>query len=169
MAGTGMTNGYCGLIIINSFTYRGVDYSEHDERHYIYDHGIEVEGIEGQSNNANAHFDKLSDNLSLWKTSNGSTSAFYTSNTISMTEYTKEISITKGNKINVAGGNEALIINRTKSSGGDATEAIITFTSSNIPKTILDITSVNSSSYPMITTNGGGTSQSIDVKEWWLE
>ena len=50
---------------------------------------------------------------------------------------------------------------------------ILNILSSNfneLPNNIfLDVSSINSVAYPVMSTNGGGTVNSMSLKEWWLE
>lgn len=146
----------------------GLDYSEHDERHYIYDHGVEVEPITLTGDSS--HAEKTSNSIYLHKTE---TTTLYvsaiTTNKIDLTNY-KTIRAKNGDRLipyNTAYGYLMVNDESTMTSASSIAERDII--QSDLPhNAYLSIPSVNGEhnvGYRL----GLSKACSSEFVEWWLE
>ncbi len=133
---------YSANTSLNYLNFYGIDESEHTERHYIYDNGIEVETLA-----TTGTITKGVDKLTLGASSSTAKAS------IDTTDYSLLRGTTKDN----ASGTVALVCG-----GGSST-----FTSANMPNNqSLDISSINGSNDTGVSMTASGT---FDVAELWLE
>ena len=161
---------------ISTLQFYGLDYSEREfaegsTMKYLYDHGVELEQINGFStNSSSAFYTKESNQLYVNKTVNNSISLFNTSNGIDISPY-KLLRGIAGDKFAYAGGNVDISI---RPAHNDTSQTIsqnnLSSNFNELPNNIfLDVSSINSVAYPVMSTNDGGTVNSMSLKEWWLE
>lgn len=153
-------------ITVGIFTlqFYALDYSEHTERKWIYDHGVEVEPISTYKSGS-AIVEKRSDELYAYLgTTDGSWFNFH-STLIDFTRYKNERCVLGGelatNAVNYPW------IGIASDENGSNILAYSYF--NNIPfNTFIDVTNNNGQYYPMIAHNGTKYSKAT-IKEWWLE
>lgn len=142
----------------------GLDYSEHTERHWIYDHGVEVEevtldgGASAEKGESYLYMDDNSTTVSIRATTDMIDLQGYSLIRVELGGE-KTISLNSGNRI---GSIDASI-----SSWG----AFRTILSSDLPNNAFaDITSERQERKLIIIPNTvSATGGSLCIKEWWLE
>lgn len=145
----------------------GLDYSEHEERHWIYDHGVEVEEV-----SLTSMATKENDQLLMYQNSAGSASAYVPS--IDLTDY--NLARCKVGNIMVAYNNEfgtlsVLNANVTPTQYTTRQGISTILQTSDMPNNLYhDISSFNSNYEIAVEYNGSSANNAkLSVTEWWLE
>lgn len=152
----------------------GLDYSEHEERHYIYDHGVEVEEVETNIGGTIGTATKYGDNITLYR--NGGSSTAYqevvTTNSIDCTSYNllRAVCFNLQSTLSSRYGTIGVVNSKSgRASTGVANSDIY----NNIPNHInIDVSNVNAQIYPKIDLYIQNTSsfmQNLEINEMWLE
>ena len=152
----------------------GLDYSEHEERRWIYDHGVEVETLTKVQANT-GHYEMESDQIYMYGSgtpSNATIVSVY-ANSIDFNDYNYSLECIKyGNKANV-NDNFNVCVNSSEPNSYNnigtrvATKAINTpFTESIL---YVGVSSVKQVVYPSINGRGMSDGSKATVTEWWLE
>lgn len=151
---------FLGLTVLQFY---GLDYSEHDERHWIYDHGIEVEGITCYQGTTEQQSFKTDNQIKLVGSSNNN-GTMETTNKIDLTNYSSIRALVSWVST-VTTGNFFLNVSNSKPhvSGAIAYADIV----SMIPRNpFLSLVGINDSYYVVYNCTN---SKSTDIKELWLE
>lgn len=135
----------------------GLDYSEHEERHWIYDHGVEVEEVKT--------FNKVDKGDNQFIIDNNSTSTFATAYTESkdLTPYKLQRA-----KIGNVFTNGAMATSSAPTAATTPTYRVMV--GSDLPNNAYeDLSNVNGSFSIMIYAGGTSGTGKASITEWWLE
>lgn len=135
-----------------------VDYSEHEERHYIYDHGIEIVDVESNSDDA------ITKNSSSFRINNIPNSYQRAFANASVENY-DNIRVKVFNVSDLANNPPRICVENS----AFTESAFRSFTKEELPNNeYLDVSNISDSTLrPTIKTYGGVTF--AEVTEWWLE
>lgn len=170
-----------GEPILNTLQFYGVDYSEKEfasgsTMKYLYDHGVELETINGFATGTGATFEKRAESLYANRTATqGTVSGFATNSPIDMTDYTVERIHLGDEEVTISGanltcGNLSASNNNTTSVSDTAVASIMCSGAYNQFSHGLDVTAINESKYPKVYGySGGGYPNKFTITEWWLE
>lgn len=135
-----------------------VDYSEHDERHYIYDHGIEIVDVASNSDSA------ITKNSSSFRINNIPNSYQRAFANASVENY-DNIRVKVFNVSDLSNNPPSICVENS----AFTESAFRSFTKDELPNNeYLDVSNISDSTLrPTIKTYGGVTF--VEVTEWWLE
>ena len=170
--------------IMNKLQFYGFDYSEYDwdtenPRHYLYDHGVELdEFIINVTNASNASVTKAPNQL-LYKTSAVTYTIAQTYKNIDLSDYDL-VYINTGDSLYNSGGNTganifgAIVVSNAILDGnysGTLVNAQFN-TDTGLPYRIsANVSSINETKYLSVVTGNktAGQTRTITINEWWLE
>ena len=168
-------NNYEGIIVY-TLNFFGFDYSEHNERHYIYDHGVELETIQYGGDSTYKVIAENDGNEIHLKSNGGSggviSAMAQAMSSIDVSSYSL-IRITVGRKITGDTALRACFLLATDSLNLSST-TIYAYVDINVGSSLLpnnyglDISNVNVSCYLSLADSNNGAVEST-YTEWWLE
>lgn len=144
-------------VSVRTLQFYGLDYSEHEERHWIYDHGVEVEEVKT--------FNKVDKEDNQFIIDNNSTSTFATAYTESkdLTPYKRQRA-----KVGNVFTNGAMATSLSPTTATTPTYRVMV--GSDLPNNAYeDLSNVNGSFNLMVYANGTSSTGKASITEWWLE
>lgn len=147
-------------VFLPELQFYGLDYSEHDERHYIYDHGVELEEISSHKDSAGI-IEKRSDEL--YASSPSNIDAWFITRQIDLSDYDLLRMVVGKQYIK---GSDTLAVSRSNTQVDRNTMVASVSPIDNLPNNVfLNISNVKDSLYCVM----DAVNSTVTIAEWWLE